>query len=70
MKQKKLSKQDLLWQVQRTNELILIEFFNRMKGVIHNKHNKSKGFQFALLNKNLKELLEMQQINNNHLEKL
>ena len=63
-------KQELKWQIQRTNELILIEFFNRMKGVIHNKHNKSKGFQFALLNKNLKDMLEIQQINNKHTEKL
>ncbi len=65
-----MKKNELIWQIQRTNELILIEFFNRMKGVIHNKHNKSKGFQFALLNKNLKEMLELQQINHKHLENL
>ena len=65
-----MKKNESIWQIQRTNELILIEFFNRMKGVIHNKHNKSKGFQFALLNKNLKEMLELQKINNKHLENL
>lgn len=65
-----MKKNESIWQIQRTNELILIEFFNRMKGVIHNKHNKSKGFQFALLNKNLKEMLALQQINNKHLENL
>jgi len=65
-----MNKKELIWQIQRTNELILIEFFNRMKGVIHNKHNKSKGFQFALLDKNLKDLLELQQINNEHLGNL
>ncbi len=27
---------DLLWQVQRTNELILVEFFNRMNKEIKN----------------------------------
>jgi len=34
---KKMNKQkDLLWQVQRTNELILVEFFNRMNKEIKN----------------------------------
>lgn len=46
------------------NSLILLEFYNRMKGVIANRYDKGKGFQFALLDKNLNELMELMCRNN------
>ncbi|PIN76452.1 hypothetical protein COV17_02375 [Candidatus Woesearchaeota archaeon CG10_big_fil_rev_8_21_14_0_10_36_11] len=36
----------------KTNEAILFELRKLMCGVINNKYDKSKGFQFALLHKN------------------
>jgi len=53
---------------ERTNELILLEFYNRMKGIIYNRYNKSKGFQFAMLNKNLDELMDLMCKNHELLE--
>jgi len=43
----------------KANEAILVELRNLMCGVINNKYNKSKGFQFALLHKNFDEAIEL-----------
>ena len=54
MKQNKL-----LTELDQANSQILTEFYNLMKGVIYNRYNKSKGFQFALLDKNHNDLLPL-----------
>ena len=41
-----------------------------MKGVIYNRYNKSKGFQFALLDKNLNELMNLVSKNNELIREL
>lgn len=51
-----MNKNKLLTQLNKANEQILMEFHDLMKGVIYNRYNKSKGFQFALLSKNLNSL--------------
>lgn len=64
-----MTKKELINQITWTNQQILYEFFNRMKGVIYNRYNKSKGFQFALLDKNLNELSELMGENNDLIRK-
>ncbi len=54
----------LIKQITWTNQQILFEFYNLMKGVIYNRYNKSKGFQFALLDKNLTGLSKLMAKNN------
>ncbi len=65
-----MTKDELIKHICRTNELILFEFYNRMKGVIYNRYGKSKGFQFAMLDKNLDELLDLVTYNNELIRKL
>ena len=43
----------------KANEAILFELRNLMCGVINNKYDKSKGFQFALLHKNFDRATEL-----------
>jgi hypothetical protein len=43
----------------KTNEAILYELRKLMCGVINNKYDKSKGFQFALLHKNFDKAEEL-----------
>jgi hypothetical protein len=43
----------------KANEAVLYRLRKLMCGVINNKHDKSKGFQFALLHKNFDEAEEL-----------
>ncbi len=65
-----MNKNELIKQICFANELILREFYGRMKGVIANRYNKSKGFQFAMLDKNLQELMELIYTNNQLIKQL
>ncbi len=50
---------ELIDELRQTNLQILSEFRGYMKGVIHNKHEKSKGFQFAMLDKNYEKAVDL-----------
>jgi len=50
---------ELIDEITRTDIEILSEFYGKMKGVIANRHNKSRRFQFAMLDKNFKEAVEL-----------
>ncbi|MBU1875834.1 MAG: hypothetical protein ABH824_03665 [Nanoarchaeota archaeon] len=65
-----MDKNELIGQITKTNEAILFEFYGRMKGVIANRYGKSKGFQFAMLNKNLNELMDLVCRNNQLIRRL
>ena len=52
-------KNELIEELRRTNLQILSEFHGYMKGVIHNKHGKSKKFQFAMLEKNYEQAVNL-----------
>ncbi len=49
---------ELIDEITRTNLEILSEFYRNMKGVINNKYEKGKGFQFAMLDKNFVQAAE------------
>jgi hypothetical protein len=49
---------ELIDELTRTNLEILAEFHSYMKGVIYNKYDKSKGFQFAILDRNFERAIE------------
>ena len=49
--------------------MILLEFDSKMRGVIYNRHNKSKGFQFAMLEKNLNKVWDLIENNNDLIKK-
>jgi len=53
---------ELVNELTRTNQEILFEFYSKMKGVIANRYNKNKGFQFAMLDKNFKEAADFIEI--------
>lgn len=62
-------KNELIKEITHANVRILFEFYNRMKGVIYNRYNKSKGFQFAMLEKNLNELVALMEMSNKVISK-
>ena len=47
-----MNKLNEICEISKTNEAILYDLRRLMCGVINNRYNKSKGFQFALLHKN------------------
>ena len=51
------------------NELVLMELRRLMCGVIANKHGKSKGFQFALLHKNIDHAMQKIRENTQQLQR-
>ena len=53
----------------KANEIVLFKLRQLMCGVINNKHNKSKGFQFALLHKNIDWASELIWNNTQHLKR-
>ncbi len=65
----KLNKKELIDEITRNNEIILNEFMGRMRGVIYNRYDKSKGFQFAMLDKNYNELMDLVYLNNQFIRK-
>ena len=57
-----LKMKELVDEITRTDIEILSEFRDNMKGIIANRHGKSKSFQFAMLDKNFKEAADFIEI--------